>query len=710
MATLGKAYVQIVPSADGISGSITNLLGGETESAGKQAGENFGSKLVSMAKKVIAAAGIGKAIQASLNEGGALQQSLGGVETLFKENADAVKNYASQAFRTTGLSANEYMENVTGFSASLLQSLGGDTAKAAEIANTAMVDMADNSNKMGTSMEAIQNAYSGFAKQNYTMLDNLKLGYGGTKTEMQRLLKDAQKLTGVKYDINNLSDVYEAIHAIQGEMGITGTTAKEASETLQGSFAAMKASFTDLLGNLSLGNDITPQLKALAQTTSTWLFGNFIPMVGNILKNIPTLIVGIFQEGVPLIMEEGGKMLTSFQEGFLANLPSMTESAMQLLLSFSEGLLTGSESMITSGSNLIQSILTGIMSAVPVLLEYIPQIIGNIGVMFATALPTLIQTGMDMITNLASGIWNNRGQIFEYFTNIFNEGVRIVSSIDWIGLGMDVIHWVVDGVQNLFDAIPDLLHDIGDFANNTFGSIDWAGLGSSVVDFIVQGISYLFENIPSLLESIGNAAVAVVTEIDWVGLGTSVIDFISSGISELFNDIPDLLEQIGNSARDLVTGIDWWGLGSDIVNGIINGIKSMGSTLWSALTGIANDALNAAKRFLKIGSPSKVFEDEVGVEIPAGTAVGVVKNSDVLTDAMKDMAKDAAMVPIEQTIESNRRGIDMPTSSQAIQTTNYGGVNINIYADDYSNDPLQIAERINEILVNDMQRQEAVFG
>jgi len=176
MPDLGKAYVQIVPSARGISGSISDLLGGEVESAGQQAGESLGSKLMGVAKKVIAAAGIGKAIAASLNEGGALQQSLGGVETLFKENADAVKNYASQAFRTTGLSANEYMENVTGFSASLIQSLGGDTAKAAEIANTAMVDMADNSNKMGSSMESIQNAYAGFAKQNYTMLDNLKLG------------------------------------------------------------------------------------------------------------------------------------------------------------------------------------------------------------------------------------------------------------------------------------------------------------------------------------------------------------------------------------------------------------------------------------------------------------------------------------------------------------------------------------------------------
>ena len=205
MATnLGKAYVQIMPSAKGISGMISKELNGEVTSAGQQAGNS----LISTIKNAILAAGIGKLFATSLLEGGKLQQSLGGVETLFKNNAETVKQYANEAYRTTGLSANAYMENVTGFSASLLQSLGGDTAKAAKIANMAMVDMADNSNKMGTSMEMIQNAYQGFAKQNYTMLDNLKLGYGGTKKEMERLLADAQKLTGVKYDINNLADVY----------------------------------------------------------------------------------------------------------------------------------------------------------------------------------------------------------------------------------------------------------------------------------------------------------------------------------------------------------------------------------------------------------------------------------------------------------------------------------------------------------------------
>ena len=291
MATnLGKAYVQIMPSAKGISGMISKELNGEVTSAGQQAGNS----LMSTIKNAIIAARIGKLFATSLLEGGKLQQSLGGVETLFKNNAETVKQYANEAYRTTGLSANAYMENVTGFSASLLQSLGGDTAKAAKIANMAMVDMADNSNKMGTSMEMIQNAYQGFAKQNYTMLDNLKLGYGGTKKEMERLLADAQKLTGVKYDINNLADVYEAIHVIQKELDITGTTAKEAATTLQGSFASMKASFLNLLGKLSLGQDIKPSLEDLAKTTTTFLVGNFLPMVGNILKGLPTLIIGAF--------------------------------------------------------------------------------------------------------------------------------------------------------------------------------------------------------------------------------------------------------------------------------------------------------------------------------------------------------------------------------------------------------------------------------
>lgn len=302
MATeLGTAYVQIVPSMQGISGSLSKALGSEANSAGDEAGTNFMGSFKAKALALVAGLGIGKllkdSISASISEGAALQQSLGGVETLFKSSADTVKNYANEAYRTTGLSANKYMESVTGFSASLLQALGGDTDKAAEVANMALVDMSDNANKMGSSMESIQFAYQGFAKQNYTMLDNLKLGYGGTKQEMQRLLADAEKLTGVKYDLNNLSDVYSAIHAIQENLDITGTTAKEAASTFTGSFESMKAAAQNVLGKIAIGENVLPALEALAQTTSTFLFDNFFPMLGNFFSGMGV----IFTEGISKI-------------------------------------------------------------------------------------------------------------------------------------------------------------------------------------------------------------------------------------------------------------------------------------------------------------------------------------------------------------------------------------------------------------------------
>ena len=300
MATeIAQAYVQLIPSARGITGKIQSILNPEASAAGQSAGQSLGSSMMATLKKVIVAAGIGKAFKATLDEGAALQQSLGGIETLFKDSADKVKGYANEAYKTTGLSANAYMENVTGFSASLLQSLGGDTNKAAETANMAMIDMSDNANKMGTSMESIQMAYQGFAKQNYTMLDNLKLGYGGTKQEMERLLNDAQKLTGVKYDINNLSDVYNAIHAIQENLDITGTTAKEAASTFSGSFESMKAAAQNVLGKLALGENILPSLHALLKTTSTFLFDNFLPMIGNVFS------------GLGLVMTEGISQIAS---------------------------------------------------------------------------------------------------------------------------------------------------------------------------------------------------------------------------------------------------------------------------------------------------------------------------------------------------------------------------------------------------------------
>lgn len=312
--TVAQAYVQILPTTTGIKGKLTSALSGACTSAGKSAGSSLGSTLASHVKKAIAAAGIGAAIGKTLTEGSKLQQSIGGIETLFKGPANKVKAYARESFKATGLSANEYMENVTSFSASLISSLGGNMKKAATLANTAMVDMGDNANKMGTNMDLITQTYQSLARGNYAMLDNLKLGYGGTKSEMQRLMSDAEKLTGEHYTVGDFGDTVKAIHAIQKNLGITGTTAREAATTFEGSFKQMKAAATDLLGNIALGKNLDAPLKNLVSSTKTFLIGNFLPMFKNIVDALPAVLDGLapaINQILPVFIKGAGQILTS---------------------------------------------------------------------------------------------------------------------------------------------------------------------------------------------------------------------------------------------------------------------------------------------------------------------------------------------------------------------------------------------------------------
>lgn len=328
MATeLAKAYVQIIPSAQGISGKIQQAIEPDAEVAGT----SFGGKLVGKIKGVIATAAIGKALASTISEGAALEQSLGGIETLFKDSADKVKANAAKAYQTAGMSANDYMELTTSFSASLLSSLAGDTSKAADVADMAMVDMSDNANKMGTNMEDIKNAYQGFAKQNYTMLDNLKLGYGGTKSEMERLLADAQKISGVEYNIDNLSDVYSAIHVIQGELDITGTTAKEASTTISGSFNSLKAAAKNAMGQITLGMDVGPALNQLATTLVTFAAGNLIPAIWNIASALPTAIITFISALGPQLFTVVSELIPQIVNGISTGIPALYASAMQVI-------------------------------------------------------------------------------------------------------------------------------------------------------------------------------------------------------------------------------------------------------------------------------------------------------------------------------------------------------------------------------------------
>ena len=442
---LGKAYVQIVPSAQGIKSALTEMFDEETDGLGEQTGQSIGQKLVGTLKNVIAAAGIGKIISDSINMGGALQQSLGGVETLFKDSADTVKEYAAQAYRTVGLSANDYMEQTTSFAASLLSSVSQDTDAAAQLANMAMVDMADNANKMGTDMQDIQNAYQGFAKQNYTMLDNLKLGYGGTQAEMQRLLNDATKISGVKYDLGNLADMYSAIHIIQQEMDITGTTAREAATTLTGSFAAMKAAAENVMGNWSTGADLTEPLQALADTAQTFLVDNLLPMIGNVLAGIPEIVYSL----VPELLQTGTELLSSLAQGFTEGIPEFFSTALPQLLAFTDQLRDNAASFVDAGLNLITQLLNGLIAGLPDLIAYVPDIIINICGIINDNMPKILGEGVAIIVQLVVGIVKAVPDLLANWKKILQAVLSVISAINWLNIGKTILTGVANGVKSM---------------------------------------------------------------------------------------------------------------------------------------------------------------------------------------------------------------------------------------------------------------------
>lgn len=340
MTEVARATVTIVPNMKGSQATITKELGADTESAGEKAGSLLGKNLIGTVGKIIAAAGISKMIGDSLNAGADLQQSFGGLETLYGDAASAAKEYAYEA-ASAGISANDYAEQAVSFGASLKAAFGGDTAKAAEAANTAIMDMADNAAKMGTPLEQIQTAYQGFAKGQYNLLDNLKIGYGGTKEEMQRLLSDASKLSGQEYDISNLGDVYDAIHVIQEDLGLTGVAADEAATTFSGSLGAMKAAAQNVLANLALGENITADLKNLGASVKTFVVGNVMPMVANIAKQAPAVLAQIptfIADMAPDFIAGAADIVSNLATGLIDNIPTFIAGVGTLLQSLWTGI------------------------------------------------------------------------------------------------------------------------------------------------------------------------------------------------------------------------------------------------------------------------------------------------------------------------------------------------------------------------------------
>lgn len=404
---LGKAYVQIVPSAKGLSGSIEKVLSGESDSAGKKAGLGIAGGI----KKMIVAGGIGVSLSKALGEGAKLQQSyLGGLDTLYGNAADKAREYARAAVQA-GVSQNDFAEQAVSVGAALKQAYGGDTAKSVEAANKAILDMTDNAAKMGTPLQSIQDAYQGFAKQNYTMLDNLKLGYGGTKSEMERLLADAQKISGQKYDISNLGDVYEAIHVIQGELGLTGVAAAEASETFSGSMAAMKAAAQNLLGNLMLGENVGPAMQDLVTTTTTFLFNNLLPAVGQIFTSLPEAIGAAIQTGLPIIGTQAGNLVKSLTDGINTKVPELADALPGAVDSAIQAISQNLPGIIAKGGELIKNLGAAIVSNAPMLASSAASAIESLVGFIGDNLPAIAAKGGELLGNLAEGFIKNLPKI-----------------------------------------------------------------------------------------------------------------------------------------------------------------------------------------------------------------------------------------------------------------------------------------------------------
>lgn len=650
MATeLGKAYVQIIPSAKGISGMIQKEMGGEVASAGVSAGESLGSKMMGAVSGVIAAAGIGQAIGASITEGAALQQSLGGVETLFKDSADKVKGFANEAYKTTGLSANAYMENVTGFSASLLQSLGGDTDKAAETANMAMIDMSDNANKMGTSMESIQLAYQGFAKQNYTMLDNLKLGYGGTKQEMQRLLSDAEKLTGVKYDMNNLSDVYSAIHAIQENLDITGTTAREAATTFTGSFESMKAAAQNVLGKLSLGEDIQPALQALMETTSTFLFGNLIPMIGNILKQIPTLILGgikgvfsgIFGEGLGSIM---GGIVTALGSAFLAFKAFSAVS----------GLLSGIPAVLTTIKTAVTGLFTA-MSANPIGIA-----IAAIAALTAGLVYFFTQTEMGRqiwqgFMDWFSGVWQSVAPVL---TEVWNGIVETATTVwnNMMAVVAPIIQAVVDFIRSVWDGISLWWTENQGLIQQTFTTV-WNAI-QTVIQTVMPIIQSIIETAMNIL--------APFIEATWNNICT-VVTTVWELIKIAIQTAMDVISGIIKAVMAIING-DWgtaWNAIKDVGEAIWKGLSAAGKAIFDGFAQILSNIWNTIKSVA-----SSAWEGLKSTVL--GLIDGLVQGAQRAWESMKQGVSD--LVSNVTSIFDGIRNIDLWSAGKAILDGFLGGL------------------------------------
>ena len=489
------------------------------------------------------------------------EQLVGGVETLFKDSANIVEDYANNAYKNAGLSANDYMETVTSFSASLLQSLNNDTAKSAEVADMAITDMSDNANKMGTDMSMIQNAYQGFAKQNYTMLDNLKLGYGGTKSEMERLLADAEKISGIKYDISSFADITQAIHVMQEEMGITGTTAKEAGTTIEGSVNSMKSAWQNLLTDLANGGKNMGSLIENLMTTifgdgtetNLGVFGNVLPVIQNIVSSFADVIPNIvdkLMEHLPYLLDAASEIIMSLVYGITENIPALMPVISDLFGNILQYIIESLPIIINSGVQIILALVQGIGESLPTL---IPALVDAVVLIVETLIDNIdliIDAGIQLILGLADGLIEALPRLIdkvpEIIEKLFDAFIRNFPKIVEAGgqLIGKLIVGIIGSLGTLYSRVPEIIHTVVKGISSGYQTIKNAGLN------LVAGI---WEGISGSLDWIKNKIKG------WVGNVTKFIKnlFGIHSPSKLFKDEigTNLALGIGEGFADTMTDV-----------------------------------------------------------------------------------------------------------------------------------------------------------
>lgn len=663
---LATAYIHIIPSTQGFGSSLSSQVNSDSKGCGGSAGSVFGSGFVSAVTKIIAAAGIGAAVGKALTEGAALQQAVGGVETLFGDVADQVKSYANEAFSSAGLSANDYMETVAGFAATLMQGLGDDTSEAANIANKAVTDMSDNANKMGTDMASIQAAYQGFAKDNYTMLDNLKLGYGGTQSEMARLINDTGVLgDGIEVTAETVKDVpfdkiIEAIHQTQEQMGITGTTAEEAATTFSGSMAAMRASAVNVLAALTNPEDmdLTTAMQSLRNTVSTFLLDNLFPMIGNLLGQLPALIGGasglitgllnMITANAPAITQGAIQFVTQLTEAIVTNAPYMIGAALALVGALAQAFMaadwaTIGQQFITSLSNAINTFAGESFGA-----DSAGQLIQMFASSITTQLPVLMQKGTEMLNNLLNGIMQALPGIITTVGNIRNQLTEsfMQAMPSMIQSGTQLMMGLLNGFTQAFPGITQSAIEVtAQFLDTVVSNLPQ--ILSVGIDMVLQLVDGITSTLPQIVESAAQIAVSLINELishlpELISAGMELCAKLSLGMIQAGPKVLLAIGKILKSICDATMKIDWVGLGVNIIKGIIKGLQSMASAVVEALLNIIKAGVDAVKKWLGIKSPSRLMAKEVGQWIPAGIATGMQNNMSTVTDAMREITDATA--------------------------------------------------------------------